>query len=201
MFSVVIQAGGKSSRMGQDKALLPFLGQPLIEYVVSKFSNISDDILIISPHTEELSQFGFLVYPDQTPGVGPLMGLFTGLLHAKHDSVAVMACDMPFANLNLFMEEERLLHLGNYDVVIPIIEGKAEPLHAIYSRAPCLKAIEDALSIGMKRLIEWHPGVKVYEMGEAEIKQCDPYGLAFFNLNTPDDLGKAEEIAVSLAID
>jgi molybdopterin-guanine dinucleotide biosynthesis protein A len=197
MFSLVIQAGGRSSRMGRDKALLPFLGQPLIEYVASKFTPVCDDILVISPLVEQLSHFGWPVHPDLTPGVGPLMGLYTGLFHAKHAAVAMLACDMPFASPALFMGEERILLTGNHDVVIPVIAGKAEPLHAIYRRDTCLLAIESGLSSGMKRLIEWHPQVKVYEMEAAKIRAFDPLGRAFFNLNTPEDLRLAEEMAAN----
>ncbi len=197
MYSLVIQAGGRSSRMGRDKALLPFLGQPLIKHVASKFTPVCDDILIISPLVEQLSHFGWPVHPDLTPGVGPLMGLYTGLFHAKHAAVAMLACDMPFASPALFTEEERILLSGNYDVVIPVIAGKAEPLHAIYRRESCLRAIENGLSEGMKRLIEWHPKVRVYEIGKAEIKAFDPLRRAFFNLNTPEDLRLAEEMAAN----
>jgi molybdopterin-guanine dinucleotide biosynthesis protein A len=194
MFSVIIQAGGKSSRMGSNKALLPLCGRPLITHVIDSFSNSTDDLIIISPKIAELETLGYPVYEDITAGIGPLMGLYTGLYYSKHEAVAVVACDMPFASYLLIQEETRLLADLKYDVVLPVINGKSEPLHAVYSRNNCLRAIENGLIKGMQRLIEWHPEVKVYEMGEVEIKHFDPLGLAFFNINTPEDIKKAEEI-------
>ncbi len=194
MFSVIIQAGGKSSRMGSNKALLPLRGRPLITHVIDRFSRNSDDLIIISPKNAELETFGYPVYEDITPGIGPLMGLYTGLYYSKHNTVAVVACDMPFASSALILEETRLLEDMKFDVVIPVINGKSEPLHAVYSRTTCLRAIENGLLQGMKRLIEWHSELKVYEMGDGEIKRYDPLGLAFFNINTPEELKRAEEI-------
>jgi molybdopterin-guanine dinucleotide biosynthesis protein A len=194
MFSVIIQAGGKSSRMGSNKALLPLCGRPLIAHVTDRFSSNTDDLIIISPRNTELETFGYSVYEDISPGIGPLMGLYTGLYYSKHDTVAVVACDMPFASFVLIQEEARLLANLKYDVVIPVINGKSEPLHAVYSRTTCLRAIENGLTHGIQRLIDWHSEVKVYEMGEVEINRFDPSGLAFFNINTPEDLKRAEEI-------
>jgi len=194
MFSVVIQAGGKSSRMGSNKALLPLCGQTLIEHVINRFSNCTDDLIIISSKIAELDIYGYPVYQDMSPGVGPLMGLYTGLNYSKHDCVAVVACDMPFANPALIQEEARLLTVFKWDVVIPVVAGKSEPLHAVYNRMVCLKAIGSGMAAGMHRLIDWHSEVKVHEMREEEIKRFDPMGLAFFNINTPEDLENAEEL-------
>ncbi len=180
--------------MGSNKALLHLCGRPLITHVIDRFSSNTDDLIIISPKNTELETYGYPVYEDITPGIGPLMGLYTGLSFSKHDTVAVVACDMPFASFVLIQEEARLLADLKYDVVVPVINGKSEPLHAVYSRTTCLQAIETGLTHGMQRLIEWHSEVKVHEMGKAEIKHFDPLGLAFFNINTPEDLKRAEEI-------
>lgn len=180
--------------MGRDKALIPFNGATLIKHVLQRLSPLTDDLIIISPHGDEINSIGYTIYPDLVPDKGPLMGLYTGLHYAKHGIVAVVACDMPFVNPALIKEEVLSLDANHCDVVIPIVNGKAEPLHAVYRRESCLDAIERGLKAGMKRLIEWHPMVKVCEMGEAEIKIYDPRGRAFFNINTPDDLLAAEAI-------
>ncbi len=174
--------------------LLPLKGKPLIAHVIKRFSPVTDDLIIISPRMDEINQYGYTTYPDIGPGRGPLMGLYTGLFYAKHECVAVIACDMPFANPELIQEEVRLMAEKQCDVVIPLLDGKSEPLHAVYKRDICLKAIENGLSTGMQRLIDWHPDVEVYEMGEEEICRFDPRGQAFFNINTPEDLAAAEEI-------
>ena len=180
--------------MGRDKALIPFNGVTLIKHVIQRLSPLTDDLIIISPHGDEINSIGYTIYPDLVPDKGPLMGLYTGLHYAKHGIVAVVACDMPFVNPALIKEEVLSLDANQCDVVIPVVNGKAEPLHAVYRRESCLDAIERGLKTGMKRLIEWHPMVKVCEMGEAEIMKYDPHGRAFFNINTPDDLLAAEEI-------
>lgn len=194
MFSVVIQAGGKSLRMGKDKVMLQMAGKPLIQHVIDRFTSVTDDLVVIAQKPEELVSLGHPVYPDEIPGHGPLMGLLTGLEHAKNEIVAVLACDMPFASLPLIQHEVQILVEGIWDVVIPVVEDKAEPLHAVYRRSACLPAIEKGLKADMKRLIEWHSIVDVYEMGAEEIKPFDPHGMAFFNINTPDDLLAAERI-------
>lgn len=194
MFSVVIQAGGKSLRMGKNKVLLPVGGLPLIQYVIERFAPVTDDLSIIAQKTEELVNLGHSVYPDAIPERGPLMGLMTGLRHAKNEIVAVLACDMPFASLPLIQHEVHVLTEGNWDVVLPVLEGKAEPLHAVYRRSTCLPAIEADLQQNHSRLIDWHPSVKVCALGRAEINEYDPQGLAFFNVNTPEDVRLVEEI-------
>lgn len=180
--------------MGRDKALVPFNGVTLIKHGIQRLSPLTDDLIIISPHGDEINSIGYTIFPDLIPDMGPLMGLYTGLHYAKHEIVTMVACDMPFVNPDLIKEEVRLLEDQGCDVVIPILNGKAEPLHAAYRRESCMDAIERGLKADMKRLIEWHPMVKVCEMGEAEVKKYDPQGRAFFNINTPDDLLAAEEI-------
>ena len=91
--------------MGRDKALVPFNGVTLIEHVIQRLSPLTDDLIIISPHGDEINSIGYTIYPDLVPDKGPLMGLYTGLHYAKHGIVAVVACDMPFVNPALIKEE------------------------------------------------------------------------------------------------
>lgn len=194
MFSIVIQAGGKSNRMGRDKILLPFPDKPLIQHLAVRFSSITDDLIIISPDVERLGFLQVPVYPDLIPGTGPLGGLLTGLQYAQHEMVAMIACDMPFASMELIQQQISLMVAHGSDVVIPVVDGKREPLHALYRRDPCLQAVKNGLNAGMRRLVEWHGAVKVHEMGEAEARKADPDLLAFFNINAPQDYTRALEI-------
>src|SRR5512141_666268 len=101
MLSVVVQAGGESTRMGENKALKPFLGRPLIQRVVERLAPIADEVLIT---TNQPDQFAFLkvpLFPDQRPGRGALGGLHTAIASAHEPYVAVVACDMPFASAQL----------------------------------------------------------------------------------------------------
>ena len=109
MLTVVIQAGGQSSRMGEDKALKPFLGRPLIQRVIESLTPISDEMIVT---TNRPAEYGFLnlrLIPDLKPGRGALGGLYTAIASASHPFVAVAACDMPFASKNFF-ESARQAH-------------------------------------------------------------------------------------------
>ncbi len=195
MLTVVIQAGGQSTRMGQNKALMPFLGQPLIKRIIERLQPISNEIFITANQFSDYEQFNLPLFSDVQPDGGALSGLHTALYHASFPYVAVVACDMPFANSALLQHFAELLDVENADVVIPRVEGEYEPLHAIYRRETCLQPIESALQEKRLRLISWFNQVRVCEVGISEIKPFDPHELAFWNLNTPDEFVQAEKTA------
>jgi molybdopterin-guanine dinucleotide biosynthesis protein A len=195
MLTISIQAGGQSSRMGQDKALMPFLGRPLIQRVIERVSPLADEIIVTTNRPEAYAFLGLPLYPDLKPGRGALGGLYTALAAAGQPLVAVLACDMPFASPGLIAFQQRVLLEKNVDVVIPASSEGLEPLHALYRREVCLPAIELAIAADQWKLIAWFPQVRVRELTPAEVAQCDPHGLAFHNLNTPADLAQAEELA------
>jgi len=188
MISVVIQAGGRSTRMGRDKAFLPFPEKPLIQHVTDRFRSITDDLTVISPDIDNLVFLGLPVRQDIIPAMGPLGGLYTGLFFARYDQVAMIACDMPFASPALVERQAEWMRVTGCDVVLPIVNKRAEPLHALYRRETCLPVVRMGLEAGMRRLVEWHDSVNVLEMNEPEIRMYDPDFLAFFNINTPEDL-------------
>jgi len=197
MWSIVIQAGGESSRMGTNKALLPFLGQPLITRVIERLKGLGDEVLVT---TNQIDRFEFLHLPlfaDILPGKGALGGLYTALFSAKFPLVGVVACDMPFASAALLDYERCVLETEGVDVVIPATRQGYEPLHAVYRRAACLPAVETALKHEQHRLISWFPKVKVRVLTRDEIIARDPDGKAFLNINTPDELTQAESSALS----
>jgi molybdenum cofactor guanylyltransferase len=197
MLTLVIQAGGESRRMGQDKALMPFLGRPLISRVIERLAPLADEILVTTNRPESYRFLDLPLQPDLIPGRGALGGLYTAVASAKHPLVAVAACDMPFASQELFALERDLLEAEAADVVIPPSEeGHGyDPLHAVYRRETCLPAIQSAIAAEEWKLIAWFPQVKVRTLTPEEMKRCDPSGLAFWNLNTPADFAQAEERA------
>jgi molybdopterin-guanine dinucleotide biosynthesis protein A len=147
------------------------------------------------------------LFPDLKPDRGALGGLYTAIASASHPIVAVVACDMPFASATLIEAASRLLVEEEADVVIARPEQQAkqgekrsegyEPLHAVYRRATCLPAIEAAIDADMWKVIAWFPQVKVRVLTSDEIKRYDPSGLAFWNVNTPEEFLEAEKIAQS----
>jgi len=195
MLSIVIQAGGSSRRMGQDKALIPFLDRPLIQRVADRLNPIADELLVTTNNPDGYRFLGLPLFRDLKPGRGALGGLYTALSSATCEAVAVVACDMPFASAALFDAASRLLVQEEADVVIPDSGGGLEPLHAVYRRETCLPAIESAIEADQWRLVSWFPLVKVRILQPDEIKVYDPSGLAFWNLNTPEEFAEAEKTA------
>ena len=203
MLTIVVQAGGDSSRMGEDKALKLFLGRPLIQRVVERLTPIADEIIVTTNRPEA---YAFLdtssgsarrlrLIADLKPGRGALGGLYTAIASATHPIVAVVACDMPFASPTLIERMSSLLVEAEADVVIAKSDEGYEPLHAVYRRETCLPAIESAIDTDQWKVIAWFPQVKVRVLTPEEIKAADPAGLAFWNVNTPEEFAKAEEIA------
>jgi molybdopterin-guanine dinucleotide biosynthesis protein A len=197
MLSLVIQAGGESRRMGQDKALKPFLGRPLIARVLERLAPLADEVMVTTNRPDAFSFLGVTLVPDLKPGRGALGGLHTAIASASYRLVAVVACDMPFASRELFAFQRDLLEAEAADVVIPP-SGHGygyEPLHAVYRREQCLSPIEAALAADDLKLIAWFPKVKVRTLTPDELSRYDPEHLAFWNLNTPEEFAQAEQRA------
>lgn len=196
MLTLAILAGGQSNRMGQDKALIPFLGRPLISRVLDRLASLAQEsIIIISGGAEAYTKFGVKVIKDLLPGRGALGGLYTAISEATHPAVAVAACDLPFASAALFTHEYDLLNSEKVDIVIPQTIKGTEPLHAVYRCATCLPAIRAALDANEQRLISWFPGLRVRYLSPVEIQIDDHQGLAFWNLNSPEEFQMAEKHA------
>ena len=197
MLTVCIQAGGQSSRMGEDKALKTFLGSPLIQRVVERLTPIADEIIVTTNHPDNYRFLNLRLFSDLKPDRGALGGLYTAIASATDPIVAVVACDMPFASPTLIETMSRLLVEEDADVVIAKSEGGYEPLHAVYRRETCLPAIEAAIDADQWKVIAWFPQVKVRVMTPEEIKSTDPSHLAFWNVNTPEEFVEAEKLATS----
>lgn len=195
MLTIVIQAGGQSSRMGRDKALLPFLGQPLITRLVARLTPIAAEILITTNRPTDYAFLGLPLFTDKITDRGALGGLYTAIEAASQPRVAVVACDMPFASPALLQFQSGLLEAESVDVVIPQSDAGYEPLHAVYRRAACLPAIEQALQTEQWKVISWFPSVRVRPLSTEELAQHDPRGLAFVNVNTPEEFSQAENLA------
>jgi molybdopterin-guanine dinucleotide biosynthesis protein A len=193
--SLVIQAGGNSRRMGEDKALKFFLGQPLIQRVADRLAPIAGEILVTTNHPENYAFLGYRSIPDLIPARGALGGLYTAVASASFPIVAVVACDMPFASRALYEAEIVCLIREQVDVVVPRSQEGLEPLHAVYRSTACLPMIQAALSADRLKIIDWFSSVRVREMSLGEASVNDPAGLVFRNINTPDDFIQAEELA------
>jgi molybdopterin-guanine dinucleotide biosynthesis protein A len=195
MLTIVIQAGGASRRMGQDKALIPFLGQHLIQRVIQRVVGLADELVINSNRPDAYAFLNLPIHTDLIPDRGALGGLYTALAIARHPLVSVIACDMPFASPVLLAEERRLLENSGADAVIPMTEHGTEPFHAVYRRDRCLPLVKAALDAGSWRVNSWFGEANLVLMPWEEILKYDPLQLAFRNVNTPEELREAEQLA------
>ncbi len=181
--------------MGEDKALKTFLGRPLIQRVVERLSPIAEEVIVTTNRPGDYRFLDLPLFSDLKPDRGALGGLYTAIASASHPIVAVAACDMPFASASLLEAASRLLVEEGADVVIAKSDEGYEPLHAVYRRLTCLPAIEAAIDADQWKVIAWFPQVKVRVLTPEEIKRYDPSRLAFWNVNTPEEFSKAEELA------
>ncbi len=194
---MVIQAGGQSTRMGENKALKPFLGAPLIQRVIGRLVPLADELIITTNQPDDFRFLNLPLVPDLKPGRGALGGLYTALASAHEPLVAVVACDMPFASAPLLMAAVDILTKEAADVVIAETPEGFEPSHAAYRRESCLPAVSAAIDADQWRVISWFPRVKVRKLTQAELEHYDPDGLAFWNVNTPAEFVEAEQRATA----
>jgi molybdopterin-guanine dinucleotide biosynthesis protein A len=192
--SAVVLAGGESQRLGVDKALLELNGQSLLARTVNRVAILGDDVIVVTNHPERYEHLALPVrfVPDERPGEGALMGLYSGLREATYQSAIAVACDMPFLNLPLlrYMIAKR----PGCDAVVPRLENDMlEPLHAIYSKR-CLPFIAKSLAKGRRRILAFFDKVKVHYVEGPAIAQIDPLYLSFVNVNTPADWQVVQEL-------
>ncbi len=190
--SVVIEAGGESRRMGQDKALMPFMGRPLIQRILERVTPVADEVIVVANQPSRYAFLACRVVADVRPGYGALGGLLTALSAAQHPLVAVVACDMPFVSAPLLAFLCELLVRDLADAAVPETDRGLEPFHAVYRRQACLPAVAAALDAGRLRAVGWLGAVRLRKVSRAESAPYDPRGAAFRNLNTPAEFIQAE---------
>ena len=187
----VVLAGGKSSRMGRDKASLLLAGEPLLRRVVERLRQATGDVLVVGPVELEELVPGLRVVPDAQAGGGPLGGLVTALQSASTSRVFVVGCDMPFVRPALVAAIiERAQTEPALDAVVLRTDRGIEPLHAVYARS-CLHIAAEQLQRGDRSLLRLVQRLRVGEMGPAEAAPYDPLGLSSYNVNSPEDWAHA----------
>ncbi|MFQ5657831.1 MAG: molybdenum cofactor guanylyltransferase [Candidatus Methylomirabilales bacterium] len=189
MISGVILAGGKSTRMGRNKAVLEIGGKRLIDRLVDGLQGIFPEVIIVANTPGLYDYLGVRVVPDLIPGKGSLGGIYTAAAEASHPWAYVMACDMPFFNSPLIRYLASLT--TDWDAVVPYTDDW-EPLYALYAKA-CLPAMERLVRSDDLKISRFFPSVRVRRVDRAEIRPYDPQGLSLFNMNTPEEFARAEE--------
>ena len=192
MLTLSIQAGGGSTRMGQDKGTLPFLGEPLIKRIMNRVAFTAEEVIVTTNNPKAYKFLEVPLYSDIIPGVGALSGLYTALVYANHPFVALVACDMPFASASLIAACRDILLERNADAVIPSSDRGLEPMHAVYRKKTCLSLVKDSLNKGDRKMITWHKEGNVHILPTKFVRQFDPHEVLFWNVNTPRDYIEAE---------
>ena len=195
MFSIVIQAGGESTRMGEDKALLPFLGQPLIKRIYHSFQDLGDELLVITNQPEGYQFLPVPLIQDLIPGRGALGGLYTALQAASHPLIGLVACDLPFASPEPLDHCRQVLEATGADGVIPSDEGGIQPLHAVYRVKTCLPLVHKAIVQDKWRMISWHAQAQIKILSPQRTRKVSGSPHTFQNVNTPEDFRKAQRRA------
>jgi molybdenum cofactor guanylyltransferase len=182
----IILVGGKSLRMGRDKAFLQIAGKPLFEGVLEVFRDEFERIVLAGDRAERFSACNLPVIPDIYPG-SALGGIFTGLHHAETRYIFVSSCDLPFPNGEILRYICSLR--DGFDAVVPSTANGHEPLFALYSKS-CLKAIKGLLERGECCAYAYFHQIRVRYVPHEEIAALDREGTAFLNINTPEDFAK-----------
>jgi molybdopterin-guanine dinucleotide biosynthesis protein A len=191
----IILAGGKSLRLGRSKALQIIEGKSLIQWVIDRLAILSTEIIIVTAHGEAIpcsSTVRIKTAADIYPGKGPLVGIYSGLITSSSPRAIVVGCDTPFLSVGLL---EYMTQISSrFDIVVPRIKRKLEPLCAVYSKN-CLAPIQELLERDERQIRKLFSMVKVKYVEEDEINNFDPEHLSFFNVNSQDDLERARKLA------
>ncbi len=189
----IIMAGGRSSRMGRNKALLPIGGKTVIERIVMELSKIVSNMVIVTNTFEDYQFLGLPMVQDQWKGMGPLAGIHAGLSASSTEKNLVVACDMPFISSQL--GGILLTLLDDYQVAVPDVSGQLHPLFAAY-RKDTLGEIEKSLQNHELRIRQFFKHTKTKYVTEACLQKLHYHYQEqhFFNMNHPDDFERALKI-------
>ena len=200
----VILAGGNSSRMKSNKALLPFQGELFIERIYRQLASIFYDIILVTNKPDLYNFLPCTIVADIYPGLGSLAGIHAGLSNSKTRYIFAVACDMPLLNTALIRRLLAAVH--DQDIVMPEGSGGLEPLHAVYGKG-ALPVMEEALSRGKVKIVKCCERLRTTVLSRDVVAGIDPEFLSFRNINTPEDyftfreetvFGRDEESVASL---
>ena len=182
-----VLVGGKSSRLGTDKALLDFEGKPLAARVAEVVQAAAGRVTIVGP-LEKYGHLGLRVIPDPVEDFGPLAGLLAALEDSESPWNLVTACDMPYLDARFlsFLFEEA--EAARADILLPVdSEGNPEPLCAVYS-SEARSTIRGHVEQGVHKLTRAFQGLRVDELVPHRYARFNPEGRIFTNLNTQEDV-------------
>ncbi len=189
--STAILAGGRSRRMGHEKALLKLGSSTLIERVIASAAPLTADWMLIAPRGRTFTHLQLPIHPDLHPDLGPLGGLHTALKRAGSPLLLLLACDLPFLTTDFlrFMLDQ----LGHHQALVPRSETGLQPLCALYTRS-CLPAVEAAIQRHQLHMPSFYDEVDLRVLDPREWQAFDVHNLLFTNLNTPGEYQRASRL-------
>jgi molybdopterin-guanine dinucleotide biosynthesis protein A len=181
----IVLAGGRSTRMGRDKATLPWGDGDLLSTVLAALAPVCARLVVVSNVPRAIALAEVTVVGDRYRGCGPLAGIHAGLLTAGAGYSFVAACDMPC------LRGDAVAYMAaaaaGYDAAVPFVDGHFNPLHAVYHHR-CLPAIEALLASGRYRVVDFYGQVRLRRVEREELARFDA-GLGMLrNVNSPEDL-------------
>ena len=198
-YSIAINAGGQSSRMGTNKAFVVIDGRPMIERIIERVTGLNQaETFLVTNTPEDYAYLGLRMVADVLLDSGSLGGIYTALHHSPTPYTLVLACDMPFINPAIL---QKMLDLadGKNEVIVPRVDGYPQGLHAIYQQN-CQPHIQAKLEAQRLKVIGFYNEVQVCYLDEDAYQPLDPHGVAFMNINTPEELAEANRLAQDLNI-
>ena len=190
--SAAILVGGRSRRMGQNKALLQMGSSTLLEHIVAAAAPVVDELALIARRPDDFADLDLPVRADLHPDLGPLGGLYTALEKSTASTILLLPCDLPFITpdfLRFIID-----HLGDHEAAIPHNAQGLQPLCAAYSRT-CLPAVKAALAADRLSIRALHRDIDARILDADEWRHLDPDQILFMNINTPADYEHARQIA------
>src|SRR5262245_43368966 len=161
-------AGGRSQRMGQDKALLPWGTTTLLDHTLARLAEVCVEVRILSGPEPRYADRGVPVDADTLPDAGPLAGLLAGLERLGDAPGLFLAIDMPLVPVALLCS--LLAWSDQSDAVVPVTADGAHPLCAVYRRS-CLEAVQQRLATGERKMTCFWPDIRVRQVSEAELRE------------------------------
>lgn len=186
-----ILAGGRSTRMGVNKALLEFGGVRLIEGVLHTVRPLFPEVMIVANDPETYAYLGVPTFPDRIPEKGSLGGIYTAVFHSASCHTFCIACDMPFPNRAVIAYLRDAA--PGYDVVVPRTSDGYQPLHAVYGKT-CLPHMEAMIRADRLKIDRLFPAMRVRTVEADELRPMDPALLCFINVNTREELETAARL-------
>lgn len=205
-WNAIVLCGGKSSRMGTNKALLKLGEEQVIERIVGELQRAGVSIVLSVGRHNEYGFLGLPCIPDEYESSGPIAGIHAGLRASDSLWSLVVSCDLPFVNAAIFnylLDQARQVELTNMlvaaqeeviEAIVPTIAGRDQPLLAMYRRST-LQSLEEALKLRRHVVNRWVAGLNVRQIAGEELSIASgiPIELIAYNMNRPEDYEKALE--------